>query len=281
MMRAKLFSFSSWIGPASGAVGCLLAIGQVGCVSPPDRQSMPETVEVPGSWRSASDTNAVIAAWWTTFHAPQLVAVVNEAMVRNHDLQAALARMEAAAADARMAGADLYPRLDGGFDASRSRRNFIGFPIPGSGGNVLSTENNSFGLILSTSWEVDLWGRIRSGRRAALAGLQASQADYFALRQSIAAQAVKGWLAVVEQQRQVALSEQTAQAFERTARLIERRYERGLASSLDFRLARTDLESSRASLADRRALRERAVRQLQLLLGRYPDGLTEVQVEFP
>ncbi len=252
-----------------------------GCVSVPDRQPAPASVEVRERWQAPNLTNGVVSSWWTTFGSAQVVGVVNEALARNFDLQVAFARMEAAAANARIAGADLYPTVNAAFDANRNKRNFIGFPIPGGGDSVLSSESTTYGLNLATSWELDLWGRVRAGKQSALAELQASEADYIALQHSIAAQTVRAWLATVELNRQLALTTETVASYEKTVRQIERRYERGLTPSLDYRLALTDLEAGRANLADRKAQRERAVRQLQFLLGRYPDGLTEVQVEFP
>ena len=90
------------------------------------------------------------------------------------------ARLQISEANARIAGADLYPQANGIFRAGRFKRNFIGFPFgndaaPGAGGQgqgqgqeaVLSNQNNEFGLELDMSWEIDLWGRIRRQVEAA------------------------------------------------------------------------------------------------------------------
>jgi multidrug efflux system outer membrane protein len=258
----------------------LLAI-IAGCVSPPERQAAPESVAIPGDWKAVSNTNVVVASWWNSFGSTQVVDVVTKAMTNNYDLQAALARMDISAAESRIAGADLYPQIGADFDAARSKQNFIGLPIPGAGNDPLSTTFNSYGLRLATTWELDLWGRIRSGQKAAIADMQASQADYFALQQSIAAQTVKSWLVAVELRRQIALTEQVIDSYTTTVRQVKRRYQRGVANSVDYRLAMTDLEGAKASRSKWRAQYEAAVRQLDFLLGQYPDGLLDVQFEFP
>lgn len=252
-----------------------------GCVSPPGREPSPESVSIPGGWSGPGDTNPVVASWWDSFGSTQVVAVVEKAMTNNYDLQAALARMDMAAADSRMAGADLYPQIGANLDASRTKQNFIGLPIPGAGNEPLSTTFESYGLNVATSWELDVWGRIRSGKKAAIADMQASQADYQALQQSIAAQTVKAWLVAVELRRQITLNENVIASYSKTVQQVERRYQRGLADSVAYRLALTDLEGARASLSNWRAQYESAVRQLDLLLGQYPEGLLEVPLEFP
>ena len=203
------------------------------------------------------------------------------AIANNYDLQEAMARMEIAAANSRIIGADLYPQMGANLDANRSKQNFIGLPIPGAGRNPLSTTFNSYGLNLATTWELDIWGRIRTGKRAAIAELQASQADTSALQQSIAAQTVKAWLLAVELRRQIELNEKVIASYSGTVRQVERRYQRGIASSVDYRLALTDLEGARASLSNWRAQYQVAVRRLDLLLGKYPDGMLEIDVAFP
>jgi outer membrane protein TolC len=259
----------------------ILIVELAGCVSPPEKQLSPEAVALPSDWVVEGDTNAVITSWWNSFGSTQVVAVVEKAMTNNYDLQSAIARMDMAAADSRIAGADLYPQIGANLDASRSKQNFIGLPIPGAGDEPLSTTFEQYGLNIVTTWELDVWGRIRQGKKAAIADFQASQADYQALQQSIAAQTVKAWLTAVELRQQIALNERVIDSFSKTVRQVERRYQRGVAASLDYRLALTDLEGARASLSNWRAQYEVAVRQLDFLLGQYPEGMLDIQLEFP
>ncbi len=102
-----------------------------------------------------------------------LATYVSEALEQNHDLQVAATRVEAAGALARIAGAALLPHLSAHADGSRRRQNFIGFPIPGAGTEVPSSTTSTYGAALNLSWELDLWGRLRAGKSAALADLQA------------------------------------------------------------------------------------------------------------
>ena len=99
--------------------GCL-----AGCVSFPDRHPPPESVTIPTDWAVAANTNVVVTSWWNSFGSTQVVEVVGMAIANNYDLQEAMARMEIAAANSRIIGADLYPQMGANLDANRSKQNF-------------------------------------------------------------------------------------------------------------------------------------------------------------
>ena len=243
------------------------------CVSAPVQVDPEMGLDLPGEWSSRqSPGGKQEIEWWRRFEEPQLDAVVEEALLRNHDLQAAVARLDAASAEARIAGADLAPQVGLAVSGSRQRQNFIGLPIPGTSG-VLSRTFTSLGVAVETSWEIDLWGRIRSGTRAALADQQAAQADLAGAWLSIAGQTARAWFAVTESRQQVRLARTTVESYERNAESVRTRFARGLSPSLDLRLVLSELAAARAFLETRGQQYDRAGRQLEILLGRYPAGL--------
>jgi len=236
-------------------------------------------IEVPAAWTAGPGPSPTApspmppgAGWWASWEDPTLAAVIADVLTHNLDLAAAAARVEAAAAQARIAGASLRPQVDAGGNGSRQRQNFIGFPIPGSASRVLSTTSTNLGVSLNLSWEVDLWGRIRAGGRAAAAELAASRADLQAARLSVSAQAAKAHFTLRELAGQIALAEATLGSTEATETLIRRRYEAGLRGPLDLRLAISARAQAAAALAGRKRQLEVARRQLEVLLGRYPEG---------
>jgi NodT family efflux transporter outer membrane factor (OMF) lipoprotein len=242
----------------------------VGCGGAPPVERPDLRAELPETW-TRDVPEAAPEPWWASFDDPHLRAVVDEALLHNLDLQAAAARLEAAGAEARIAGADIWPQVSAGGSAVRQQQVFTFFP-----GGLLKNLNNTYGVSLDVSWEVDLWGRLRTQRSAAAADLQAAVADYRGARLSIAAQAMKAWFAAVEAQRQLDLAEETATSFAGTTRTIRDRYETGVRSSLDLRLAMVDEANARTELEARRQAADRAVRQLEILLGRYPSRTMDV-----
>jgi outer membrane protein, multidrug efflux system len=249
-----------------------ILLAPIACRTPGEGDSAALDLAVPPAWSSdPSDAPPLEDAWWRAFDDEGLALLVEEALLHNRDLAASAARLEGAAAQARLAGADLMPQVSASGSAGRSQQVFVGLPIPG-GTDVLQSRSTSCGVSLNVTWEIDLWGRMRAGRDAALEDLTASAADHRGAQLSIAAQTTKGWLAWQETRLQEAVIENTVESFERTSRLIEGRYEAGRGSSLDVHRSRGDLADARARLEQRREASERARRQLEILLGRFPSG---------
>ena len=242
------------------------------CATAPERTAVDDLPQ-PAVWSADADTNAPpVEAWWSQLGSTGLVAAVDEALQGNHDLRQALARIDAAAAQARIFGADAYPQVGFGFDAARQQQVFVGLPIPGRENQPLQTRFTSFAGSFNLSWELDVWGRIRASQSAALADVQASEADFRGAVQSLAAQTCRGWVGLVAAEQQLRLARATAESFTITATQVGERYRRGLRGALDYRLALNNASVARALVSLRERELQTARRQLEVLLGRYPQG---------
>ncbi|MCB1235976.1 MAG: TolC family protein, partial [Verrucomicrobiae bacterium] len=291
------------VATAALALMAGLALSSCAGTSPKDAKHQAAVGEVPAKWRAGgenpgaaagADEKAVAAEkspdpvlagrdWVGTFGDDRLGALVDEALEHNKDLRAAAARIEMAEANARIVGASFAPQVDGKFRGARQKRNFIGFPIfggneaaGGGGGDTVSSNlNNEFGLSLDLSWEIDLWGRLRAGQSAAVADAEAVKAERAAAELSIAAQVAKAWFALLEAREQAALAEATVAGYRDTEKAVRDRFEAGIedagrGQASQLRLAMVDVEAARDSLEQRSEIVERAARQLEVLLGRYP-----------
>ena len=267
--------------PRTPIAALLLALIAAGCSVSPAPVETDLSAEVPSSWSrdvesdrsetAESEAGGNDADWWTSFGDPRLDRLVEEAFARNTDLRVAAARVTAAEAQARIAGADLSPQVGADLTARRARQNFIGLPIPG-GGDVLSTTSTNLGASLNVSWEADLWGRLRARKAASVAQLAASELDHDAARLSLAAQTAKSWFAVLEADGQVGVAERTLESRQITLDRIRRRYNVGLAGSLELRFAVSDHALAESLLAQRQRQADATRRALQLLVFRYPSG---------
>jgi len=258
-----------------------LAVLMAGCASAPEYKPPPIEIEAPNMWTAgALDTASATTddtRWWSGFADARLDSLVEEALLYNFDLVVAAARVDQAAAIAKITGADKWPQLSAGFTGARQKNIILGIPIPGD--KVI--HNNSFGVSLNAQWEIDLWGRINKAETAALAEVEASWADLTAARLSIAAQAAKAWFAVTEVRQQVELAEQTVESFSTSADYVRKRYQQGVRSSLDVRLSLANLAAAEALLELRHEQLDRAKRQLEILLGRYPAAAIVAPADLP
>ena len=239
-------------------------------------------VPIPEAWTAGEVAAGDLAPdWWTDFGDDALSAAIETALARNLDLRASAARLEQAAADARAASGVLRPSIQASYSGSRRKQNFVGFPIPGAEDRVLSTVFTNQGISLDTTWEVDLWGKLRTSEQAALADLQRSGADLRGAQLSIAGQTAKAWFAIAEAQQQVFLSEATVENFGESVERVRDRFESGVRPALDLRQALLNLSNAQADLAQRRQQLDASTRQLEVLLARYAGGDTTPPQNLP
>ena len=253
-----------------------------GCNRSLQRPQRDSIVKVPDAWTGGESIPAAGPSdWWTSFGDEGLDGVVSRVLQRNQDLRAAAARIEAAQAQARSASAAQLPQLDVGFDLGGRKQNFLGLRLPGAEGSVLSRTFSSTGLSLNLGWEVDLWGKMKAGKLAAVANAQARQAELAAARLSLSAQAARAWFAAIEAHRQVELARSSVESYRMSAGRIRARFEGGVRPALDLRLALAELRIAEAVLQSRLESADRGARQLQILMGDYPDGRHELGKDLP
>ena len=109
------------------AVTVLAAAALAGCTTTP---TAPPKLDLPAA--SAADPGVLgTERWWTAFGDPTLDKLVDEALAHNLDLAAAMTRVDYARSQVLFAQADLYPSVNLGVDATRSRISQVGStPLP-------------------------------------------------------------------------------------------------------------------------------------------------------
>ncbi|MDB4673594.1 TolC family protein [Verrucomicrobiales bacterium] len=249
-----MYRFAS-IAPAIFIALCFLP----GCGSLSPQADRPAG-ELPGSYAAdAMPKMELENSLQALFSDRQLHATVARAVARNPDLQVAWARLDEAGFNLRKTQGTLLPTLTG---TASARRDKI------SGGR----RSSDLAVGLDASWEVDIWGRLRSGVSASEADRASFAADYAAARQSLIAQTMQAWFELVRSELSLQLSLRQVDSLESTQKVIDRRFEGGQATLAETDLSLTDLENARADLAASRDDRDQAARQLRVLTGDYPDA---------
>ena len=98
---------------------------------------------------------------------------------------------------------------------------------------------------------------------------------------SLAAQTAKAWFATLEAKRQRELARATYEDYRTSHELVRARYERGVRPSRDTRQSEADLASSQDRLHQREQLYDISIRQLEVLIGRYPAGTFAIAGDLP
>jgi NodT family efflux transporter outer membrane factor (OMF) lipoprotein len=254
------------------AIGSLLLALAAGCTVAhvPERAAPP--VAMPKRF-SPSGTSRASARWWVDFADPQLNDLVKRALGGNLALRQAWARLRQAAMLARQAKAPLWPTLDAEASASRTRTELV---------KDMPLHTNSFGLGAVASYEVDLWGRIRSLKRAAAHDAAASADDLEATAIVVAASVGDTWYALVAQREQRKLLEDQVKTSKQLLDLVELRFSNGRASALDVYQQRQQLANTSGQIPAVESQLRTLEHLLATLLGRTPkEGFAPAGAKLP
>lgn len=257
-------------------VAAVLVFALAGCKTvAPDFDLGPQGTPAPGSWAATSAGRAGIDSQWVDrFNDSRLERLVATALAGNFDLRRAEARVRRASTALRISESALKPDVNLRANGARQKQVFAGFPF--GGGGAATSLTNIYGTSLEVTWELDIWGRIRAGNAAALADLQAEGLTYRAARASLIAQLAKAYFTAVEAEEQLELARRALQIREQTADAITDRFRSALqdegGTGAQLRLAQTDVATAKAALAQRKGLVDQTKRQIEILMGRYPEG---------
>lgn len=252
----------------------IISLTLVACAADlPPRPNVTAPVEVPGAWEFGDD--GAVMPWVNDVQDPKLRALIRTALTRNFDLQAVVARVDAARARSRITGADRFPQIDLEASGSRTKRETL------NGDTVFDNPATSMRLSLELAWELDVWGRLRATTRAAIADYQAAEADLAAAKLLLSANIARAWFNAVEADQQVILAQDTLSSFRSSRDIIEQRFQRGIGTALDVRLARGNVATAEANLYLTLRERDAAIRILKVLLGSYPDTEIELARRLP
>jgi NodT family efflux transporter outer membrane factor (OMF) lipoprotein len=265
----------------------LAALVVAGCTLGPDyRRPTVATppafkeAEAPSSstWRQAQPSDAIDrGAWWSMFADAELDGLMRRVEVSNQNLAAATAAYEQARALVDQSRSNLFPSISGNAGATRSSSGRSGAVVPGAGGGFITSGSgaqNRFSVNFTSTWDADLWGRLRRTLEANRASVQASAADLANARLSAQAQLATAYFAMRSADEQKVLLGDTVAAYQRAVDLATNRYNAGVIARADVISAETQLRNAQAQLVDLEVGRSQNEHAIALLVGVPPSELT-------
>ncbi len=206
--------------------------------------------------------SAVLAAdWWKAYREPALDALVDQALAANLDLRLAAARIDEAAVAVTLARSAQWPTITLDSAVTRSRSSQLN-------GQVLpQATSTTHRVALGTSFEIDLWGRLRNATSAAQEQLLSTQYARDTVRLALVGGVVQTWFAIRALDLQQTTVAQQLKLRGDSLDLVRRRVLGGVASGLDQAQAEGALAALGAQQHELARQRGLLVNQLAVLVG--------------
>ncbi len=258
--------------PPHASSAALVTAILAGCAVGPDYERPKVTSPASHRFHAGPETAASLSdlPWWTVFSDAPLQALVGEALRNNYDLIAATARVDAARAQARAAGAQLLPGIQG--NATGSYGNSLGgfgaapkpfWSVSGSG---------------TASWELDVFGRLRRGAEAARAQYMASEEARRGVWLTVLAEVAQSYFNLLGFDLQRVIAQRTVAARASTVAFFRVRAEGGVGTDLDVARGEADLFGAQSTLASIEQQISLGENTIALLLGRPPGPIARSTV---
>ena len=247
--------------PAISAAAVSLALSA--CAMIPKYEQ--PAVAVPEAFQHDTAPSGIVAAslgWQDYFADPRLHRLIEIALERNTDLRGAALNAEAVRAQYMISRAALLPGINASGTGQRGR---VAADLSGSAGgsDVSSAYNVGLGV---TSYELDLFGKVRSTSQAALQSYFASVASRDATHLSLISSVAKAYFNERYAEERMALAQRVLQTREQTYKLTQLRHRAGVISAVDLRQQEALIESAKADYASAVQAREQARNAMAVLL---------------
>lgn len=255
----------------------LIALLSTGCATLEPKLAAPDPA-IPASWPagdvSLSQSEAALPAvtYRDVFRDGRLQTLIGEALVNNRDLMAAAANIQAALERYHIQRAQQLPQLNaaGGVTVTGDRGSSGSGSDngSGSGGGSGGGLNGSYTAGLSVpSFEIDLFGRLRSLTHAQFEQYLATEAGARSTRLTLVADVADAWLNYATDVSLLRISQETLKSAQESVRITRIRLEGGVAPRLDLDQAQLILTQAQADVAQQTTLVAQDVNALQLLVG--------------
>jgi NodT family efflux transporter outer membrane factor (OMF) lipoprotein len=223
-------------------------------------------IPLPTEWNAAAPDTRVWppSDWWHGFGSGRLDELIAQAQRRNDDLAGAVARVQEADAQLRIAGAPLLPTVDGAATATRERSS-----LSGAGLNTF----NVFNPVLTASYELDFWGRNRAARDAARAAAVASRYDQQTVALTVISSVATTYFQALELRDRLQVARQNLQNGEKILRGLTFEQDVGTATGLDVAQQATVVALLTAAIPPLEQQFKQTVYALSVLIGGTPESL--------
>jgi NodT family efflux transporter outer membrane factor (OMF) lipoprotein len=286
------------LGVALGAilVGCTVGPNYVAPrpLIPRAFRETPATTQVSATQRARAATQPhelPTAAWWRNFRDPQLDSLIERATRGNLDLRLAEARLRQARAQYGVARADFVPTVNGSAQYTHTRSSQAGKSSGGttttttttggtvvsSGGSSRSPESDLWQAGFDSTWEIDIWGKVRREVESAGNNIDAAVENRRNVLVTLLAEVATTYIQYRQFEREIQIANDNIAAQQVTLGITQKKYEAGLkdASELEVAQSQALVYTTQSQLPTLEQDMKQAAHKLGVLLGESPDAVMD------
>lgn len=211
------------------------------------------TVKSPAAWSAATSGSAVSATWWTTFGSAELDQLMTQALAENLELKASVARIDQARAGVKSARSGLFPSASA------------------TAGTSHDDGDDSWRAGAGISYELDLFGAVRSGVDASRAQLAGSEFSHEALKLVVMGDVAQTYFNLLNARERLQIAGQNLSNAQDTLNIIQARFDAGADSALEVSQQTSTVESAKTSQATQEQNVKTYENAFSVLLGKPPS----------
>jgi multidrug efflux system outer membrane protein len=209
--------------------------------------------------------------WWKQFGDPVLDALIAEALANNLNVKVAVANVEQAAGVLTQTRSQLFPQVAYSGTGERQRTTEAGANTALA--RLIPNPETAYQALLTASWEIDLWGRIRRQSESALANLLASDEARRGVILTLVSSVASDYITLRGLDEQLAVAKQTLNAYGESLKLFELQFKYGQVSQMNVAQVQSQYETAAAQIPVIESQIAQQENALSILLGRNPGPI--------
>lgn len=244
----------------------------MGCMVGPNYKRPDVAIPTQYRMKAAHDAQSeLIGSWWQQFNDEQLNNLIVEAAENNLDYQVALEKICEVRAYYHIKQAELFPKVDLKASAERNRisQNLFDSQVLGP------PTQSMYQIGFDASWEIDLFGKRRRDREAALYEFEAEKANARDVYITLLSEVMRHYIDIRLAQQQITKTKRQIAIYRELLLLSESLNNAGLRDTIDPLLAKASYENLESSLPHLESHLEQSIHGMAILLGKAPEAIGE------
>ncbi len=213
-------------------------------------------------------------AWNQIFTDAKLQTIIKKTIENNLDLKVAVARIQEADAVFKQSRLQNLPSLDATASVTETKNS-----AAAQGGNFIMPDLLVYRLGISTGWEVDIWGRIKSLKRSAYAGFLQTDAAKRAVQTQLVAQAANLYYQLISLDKQLEITKQTIELRKKDVETVEALMEAAYLTGADVEQSRANLYSAQLTIPDLELQIQQTENSLNVLMNDNPQSIDRNSID--